>query len=99
MSGMPRPAALHNPRNLLSKNRSGQVLAENALERAIMLLAEASQEDGHIIVLILRAREIVREAAPREARRDLGVGVLARRSARRSAHANDVGTCETVAMW
>jgi hypothetical protein len=65
------------------------VVAENALVQAFILLAEASLEDGHIIDLIRRDREMVRETAPREARRDLGT------LARRPTHASDIGTCET----
>ena len=93
MSGMPRPPALPSPRQLLSKNtRSSQVVADNALVQAIKLAVEALHEDGNLIILIRRTREKVREAAPREARRDLG-------AARRAAHCSDEGTCETKAMW
>jgi hypothetical protein len=57
-----------------------------------MLGAELLQEGGHSILLEYRELKIVREAAPREARRDLWVS-------RRAAHTSDIGTCETVAMW
>ncbi len=76
----------------VSRNRSGQVAAEIALVRALILAAELLQGGGHSIVLVPRAREAVREA-PRDARRDLGA------LARRAAHASHIGTCETVAMW
>ncbi len=86
MSGMPRPAALNKPRILQCKNKSGQVAAEDALVQALILAAKVLQEVGHSTILVGRARKIVREAAPREASRDLAC------LARSAAHASHMGT-------
>ncbi len=89
---MPRPAALHKSQNY-SKNRPGQVVAENTLVQAGILAAETLEEGGHSNVLVEGAREIVRESAPGDVRRDLWD------MARRAADASDPGTCETATMW
>ncbi len=68
-------------------------MAENTLAQAVILATETLEEGGYIIVLVDKAREIVRESASGEACRDLG------EMARRAADASDVGTCETVAIW
>src|SRR6266702_2478291 len=88
MSGIPRPAALDKPRKLQSKNRQSQVAPENALVHAVILAAKVPQEDAHNIVLVGRARKMVRKASPRDPSRDLGF------LARRAAHASYIGTCK-----
>ena len=101
MSGIPRPAALDEPRKLQSKNRLSQVAAENALVHAVILAAELLQVGEHSTlraVLVPRARKIVREAAPREVGRNLRLGVQARRARGRATHASHIVTCKTMAM-
>ena len=76
--------------NLQSKNRSGQVSAENELVQApIVLATETSEVGGNINVLVDGDGEVVGEATPGEARRDL------RACTRRTADASEPGTCET----
>ncbi len=64
-------------------------MAENTLVQAVILATEMLEEGGDSIVLVARARKMVRESTPGEARRDLGELV------RRAADASDPGTCET----
>lgn len=76
----------------LSKNRSGQVVAGDALVKTLKIAAEFIQEGGNDLVLIIRAIEIVREAAPGLARRDFGPHHVT--LVRRAAYGSDAGTCK-----
>ena len=58
---------------LQSKNRSGQVMAENTLVKAVMLAAESLKEGGNSSFLVVRARKMDRESARGEARRNFRV--------------------------
>ena len=57
---------------LQSKNRSGQVMAENTLVQAVILVAETLEERGNSNFLVGRARKKGRESARGEAGRDFG---------------------------
>ena len=70
---------------------SGRVTAENALVEAAILAAKVLEEYRNSIVLVFRARKMVREAAPRDLRSDFGLAL-------RSANASDIGTCKTVTI-
>ena len=76
----------------------GQVrsLVEKALVHASILAAEMLQKGEHNVALVGRALKIVRKAAPREGSRDL---VVLARAARGAAHASNIKTYKTVAMW
>jgi hypothetical protein len=64
----------------------------NALVLALILVLEGLdlEEAGHVLLLVVRAQEVVREAAAGDARRDLW------QVARRSANGSDPGTCGSV---
>ena len=72
---------------------SGRVTAENALVEAAILAAKVLEEYRNSIVLVFRARKMVREADPRDLRSDF------RELVRRSANGCDPGTCKTVMIW
>ena len=92
MSGIPRPVALHKPNDkvCISKNRSGEDLAEYELVQALMLGAHTLYEGGNRNILVVRARKYVRKAASRDAHPDLG------ECTRRAADAGYPGTYK---MW
>ena len=89
---MPRPVELHKLRSKDS-SRLKWVTAENPLVTARMLAAEFPEVGGHGFLLVVRARKIVREAAPGEARCDFG------ELTRCPANAGDKGTYETMVVW
>jgi len=68
-------------------------MVENTLVEAVILAAEVLEIGGNIFVLVVRVGKVEREAAPGEARGNLGVQF------RRATDASDPRTCETVAMW
>ena len=84
--------------NLQSKNGSGLLTAEYAIVQVTMQVAEMLEEGRHSIVLVRRACKMVRETAPGEVRRDLGLVacvLLTRRN--KKLHIQDEG--KSTANW
>jgi hypothetical protein len=97
MSGTPRPSGL---RKLHSKNGLGQATGANALVVAIILLAEFIEEISHLGVLVLSiliARKVCREAAPGDVICDLHQGVGCFKL--RTTDTSDPGTCKITTVW
>src|ERR1700761_773454 len=74
-------------------NRLDQVMEANALEKALILVAQLLEEGGHGLVLVRRAIKVVREAATGHSRSPLRIKL------RRPADGSDIGTYESMAMW
>ena len=75
MSGTPRPSGLPLPKLQV---RIGQVMGEDALVKAVILVAKARNIPKNNIFLVGRARKVIRKAATGDVRLDLKkFGILA----------------------